>query len=153
MSRISLAMAAGLAVAAGARADVMISHAGPTSLGAGQSVVLFSGNLSGTATTFDWSFTYGEPVLDSSWASDMMITITAANGNSIDIGGYPGPGDLTPSYDGPGSNAPGVYAQGAPLNLGAFNLSNLLAVIGSLLVLGFSLQNAVERAAGGEHVC
>ena len=32
--------------------------------------------------------------------------------------------------------------------LGAFNLSNLLAVVGSLLVLGFSLQQAVERAAG-----
>ncbi|WP_150303208.1 UDP-N-acetylmuramoyl-L-alanyl-D-glutamate--2,6-diaminopimelate ligase [Pseudomonas saliphila] len=32
--------------------------------------------------------------------------------------------------------------------LGAFNLSNLLAVVGSLLVLGFTLQQAVERAAG-----
>ncbi|QJD59132.1 UDP-N-acetylmuramoyl-L-alanyl-D-glutamate--2,6-diaminopimelate ligase [Pseudomonas sp. gcc21] len=32
--------------------------------------------------------------------------------------------------------------------LGEFNLSNLLAVTGSLLVLGFSLHQAVERAAG-----
>ena len=55
-------------------------------------------------------------------------------------------------YDDAGIHAQlNVGHQQYPLNsqlLGAFNLSNLLAVVGSLLVLGFTLQQAVERAAG-----
>lgn len=118
MSRISLAAAAGLAMATGANADVMISFPGPVQLGANQSVQLFSGNLSGNATSFQWSFNFANAG-DLSWASDFQIAITAANGNSVTIGGLT-VGDLATPYQGQISQPSGNY--GGNLNIGAFNL-------------------------------
>lgn len=118
----ALTAAATLAITAGAGADVMFHFAGPALLNATESATVFSGNLSGTATGFNFSFLYGEPTPgDASWASDMQITITAANGNSVTIGGYTSPIDIVPSYDGGGSSAPGVY--GDMVSLAGFNLS------------------------------
>lgn len=118
MSRISLAAAAGLAVATGASADVMFTFAGPTQLGALQSVELFSGNLSGSADTFAWSFDFTNAG-DLSWASDFQIAITAANGNSVTIGGLT-VGDLATPYQGQVSQPSGTY--GGNLNIAGFNL-------------------------------
>lgn len=119
--KVAITAAAGLAVAAGASADYSFNFAGPASFPNGASQVIWSGNLSGMATGFNFSFLYGETPSDSSWASDMQITLLAPNGNSVTIGGYTNPGDITPSYDGGISNEPGVY--GDMVDIAAFNLA------------------------------
>ncbi len=111
--KYALTAAAGLALSAGASADVAFSAAGPFTLAGGASAVLFSGNASGTLTGFDWSFDWATPG-DSSWASDMQITITDPNANSATIEGYDLPGILT-SYNGPASGPAGNYGDNIPL--------------------------------------
>ena len=113
--KFAITAVAGLALAAGASADVNFSHAGPDTLAGGQGVDVFSGSASGSLSIFTWSFDYDETVSDSSWASDMAIDITDPNGNTVRIGGYDIVGLITP-YDGPASDVPGNYG-------GSFDLS------------------------------
>ncbi len=105
--KYALTAAAGLALAAGANADVAFSDAAGATLAGGASHVLFSGNASGNLTGFNWDFDWAAPG-DSSWASDMQIVITDPNANSVAIAGYDFPG-LATSYDGAGSGPAGNY--------------------------------------------
>ena len=118
--KYAITAAAGLALAAGASADYSFNFAGPVELANGASAMLFSGNLSGGAIGFNYDFFYDEPAPgDSSWASDMLISITAANGNTVTIGGYDNPGLAVP-YQGAASGDPGTY--GANIDISAFGL-------------------------------
>jgi MYXO-CTERM domain-containing protein len=119
--KFALIAAAGLAITAGANANQAFSAAGPFALAGGASANLFtSGGASfGTLGLFTFSFTYAEPVLDSSWASDMQITISDGI-NTATIGGYDAPG-IAPVYGGSGSTAPGVYSD--KIDLSAFGIT------------------------------
>lgn len=122
MNKFALAAFAGLAASSGAYADAVFHFAGPVAVGAGDVVTLFSGHLSGDATGFAFSFFFGQSTpFDPSWASDMQIKITAANGNSVTIGGYSSAVDIFPAYDGPFSEEEGVY--GDTVDLTAFDLA------------------------------
>ncbi len=105
MNAITLAgFAAGFTTAA--QADVYFSQIGPFELAGGESVS-FSVGVSGSMSGCNWNFDWFNPG-DSSWASDLQITITDPNSNSVSIAGHDNQG-LPVSYDGPGSGPTGTY--------------------------------------------
>ncbi len=119
--KYAIVAVSGLAIAANAHAAISFTQVGTALLSGGSTAVIFSGFGTGTATSFIYHFGYSEPIGDSSWASDMQITLTAPNLNSVSIAGFDNLGGLQPSYDGPGSNAPGVY--GSNFDISSFNLA------------------------------
>jgi len=125
--KLALAAAAGLALTTGASADVIFSHAGPDTLGAGQSATMFSGNASGSLSSFSFSFDYAETVSDASWASDMQITVMDPNGNTLTFGGFDDAfPDFDVPYDGSISDGPGNY--GASFNVSGLSGSGVWTV-------------------------
>ncbi len=133
--KFALIAAAGLAITAGANANQTFTVAGPLSLSGlgaglgGTPTTLFSsgGASFGTLGLFTFSFTYAEPVLDSSWASDMQI-ILSDGVNTATIGGYDAPG-IAPAYGGAASTAPGVYGDAIDLSLSGITGGNLTVTI------------------------
>jgi len=125
-----LIASAGLAITVGANADQAFTAAGPFTLASNASATLFTsvGSLSGTLGLFTYSFTYAEPVSDSSWASDMQITLSDGV-NTAAIARFSGTANFLPSYDGSQSNAPGVYGDAIDLSAYAIDGANLTITI------------------------
>ncbi len=105
-------------------------------LGGVRDGILFTGGngATGTLGVFTYSFTYAEPLLDGSLASDMKITITDGN-NTATIGGANSPG-VAPSYQGAASDAPGNYGD-------SVDLSSFL-IDGSTLTISIANDNVAD---------